>query len=229
MLDDSLGWAWGYAGDERRVGYVPSEALAKRLRCAARPACKGCFRRAGRTARSAPNRAPATSAAAAGNSSQAASAHRIIVTIAPPANKATTGVRTCSGALGDVWPCGLIIDPTWPGHHRRDEKQRAHEHPAAPDTAVPHICPRWRLIANHLATLASAPPACRRTRARRCRRRRSRAPWSAPDEAPPRCWPCRGWRSARREVPARVGIVVVAASSSDLRIRRPSGFPLVTG
>jgi hypothetical protein len=29
MLDDSLGWAWGYAGDDRRVGYVPSETLAK--------------------------------------------------------------------------------------------------------------------------------------------------------------------------------------------------------
>lgn len=29
MLDDSLGWAWGYAGDERRVGYVPSDLLAK--------------------------------------------------------------------------------------------------------------------------------------------------------------------------------------------------------
>lgn len=29
MLDDSLGWAWGYAGSDRRVGYVPSEALAK--------------------------------------------------------------------------------------------------------------------------------------------------------------------------------------------------------
>ena len=27
MLDDSLGWAWGYAGEERRVGYVPSDAL----------------------------------------------------------------------------------------------------------------------------------------------------------------------------------------------------------
>jgi hypothetical protein len=27
MLDESLGWAWGYAGKERRVGYVPSEAL----------------------------------------------------------------------------------------------------------------------------------------------------------------------------------------------------------
>ena len=27
MLDDSLGWAWGYAGDDGRVGYVPSEAL----------------------------------------------------------------------------------------------------------------------------------------------------------------------------------------------------------
>ncbi|MEP6983352.1 MAG: hypothetical protein ABI853_06880 [Sphingomicrobium sp.] len=26
-LDDSLGWAWGYAGEERRVGYVPSGAL----------------------------------------------------------------------------------------------------------------------------------------------------------------------------------------------------------
>jgi hypothetical protein len=22
MLDDSLGWAWGYAGKDRRVGYV---------------------------------------------------------------------------------------------------------------------------------------------------------------------------------------------------------------
>jgi hypothetical protein len=28
MLDDSLGWAWGYAGEERRVGYVPSDVLA---------------------------------------------------------------------------------------------------------------------------------------------------------------------------------------------------------
>jgi hypothetical protein len=27
MLDDTLGWAWGYAGNERRVGYVRSEAL----------------------------------------------------------------------------------------------------------------------------------------------------------------------------------------------------------
>ena len=27
MLDDSLGWAWGYGGPERRVGYVQSEAL----------------------------------------------------------------------------------------------------------------------------------------------------------------------------------------------------------
>jgi len=27
MLDDTLGWAWGYGGEERRVGYVRSEAL----------------------------------------------------------------------------------------------------------------------------------------------------------------------------------------------------------
>ena len=27
MLDNSLGWAWGYAGAERRVGYVRSEGL----------------------------------------------------------------------------------------------------------------------------------------------------------------------------------------------------------
>ena len=27
MLDDSLGWAWGYAGKQRRVGYIVSEAL----------------------------------------------------------------------------------------------------------------------------------------------------------------------------------------------------------
>ena len=27
MLDDSLGWAWGYAGNDRRVGYVRSDAL----------------------------------------------------------------------------------------------------------------------------------------------------------------------------------------------------------
>jgi hypothetical protein len=27
MLDDSLGWAWGYAGKQRRVGYVRSDAL----------------------------------------------------------------------------------------------------------------------------------------------------------------------------------------------------------
>lgn len=28
MLDDSLNWAWGYAGDERRVGYVQTKLLA---------------------------------------------------------------------------------------------------------------------------------------------------------------------------------------------------------
>ena len=28
MLDDSLGWAWGYAGPERRVGYVHLSAIA---------------------------------------------------------------------------------------------------------------------------------------------------------------------------------------------------------
>ena len=27
LLDDSVGWAWGYAGKDRRVGYVRSEAL----------------------------------------------------------------------------------------------------------------------------------------------------------------------------------------------------------
>jgi hypothetical protein len=27
MLDDSLGWAWGYAGEEKRVGYVRSEMV----------------------------------------------------------------------------------------------------------------------------------------------------------------------------------------------------------
>ena len=29
LLDDSLGWAWGYAGEERRVGYVRSERLGR--------------------------------------------------------------------------------------------------------------------------------------------------------------------------------------------------------
>ena len=27
LLDDSLGWAWGYAGVEGRVGYVRSDVL----------------------------------------------------------------------------------------------------------------------------------------------------------------------------------------------------------
>ena len=27
MLDDSRGWAWGYAGDARRVGYVATDVL----------------------------------------------------------------------------------------------------------------------------------------------------------------------------------------------------------
>jgi len=27
LLDDSLGWAWGYAGEDRRVGYIESGAL----------------------------------------------------------------------------------------------------------------------------------------------------------------------------------------------------------
>jgi hypothetical protein len=29
MLDNSLGWAWGYAGEQRRVGYVRAEAVGK--------------------------------------------------------------------------------------------------------------------------------------------------------------------------------------------------------
>jgi anti-sigma regulatory factor (Ser/Thr protein kinase) len=28
VLDDSVGWAWGYAGMERRVGYVRLEAIS---------------------------------------------------------------------------------------------------------------------------------------------------------------------------------------------------------
>ena len=28
LLDDSLGWAWGYAGNRRLVGYVRSDCLA---------------------------------------------------------------------------------------------------------------------------------------------------------------------------------------------------------
>jgi hypothetical protein len=27
LLDDTLGWAWGYAGEDRRVGYVETAAL----------------------------------------------------------------------------------------------------------------------------------------------------------------------------------------------------------
>jgi hypothetical protein len=27
MLDESFGWAWGYAGAERRVGYVRGDSL----------------------------------------------------------------------------------------------------------------------------------------------------------------------------------------------------------
>jgi hypothetical protein len=27
MLDDTLGWAWGYAGEDRRVGYVETEVV----------------------------------------------------------------------------------------------------------------------------------------------------------------------------------------------------------
>ncbi|MDQ3482429.1 MAG: hypothetical protein M3448_03335 [Pseudomonadota bacterium] len=29
LLDDSVGWAWGYAGSDRRVGYLRSKALAR--------------------------------------------------------------------------------------------------------------------------------------------------------------------------------------------------------
>jgi hypothetical protein len=28
MLENSRGWAWGYAGSDRRVGYVRSESVA---------------------------------------------------------------------------------------------------------------------------------------------------------------------------------------------------------
>ena len=29
LLDESLGWAWGYGGNGRRVGYVRSDALTR--------------------------------------------------------------------------------------------------------------------------------------------------------------------------------------------------------
>lgn len=29
LLEESRGWAWGYGGAEGRVGYVPSEAIAR--------------------------------------------------------------------------------------------------------------------------------------------------------------------------------------------------------
>ena len=29
LLDDTLGWAWGYAGDDRRVGYVESAKIGR--------------------------------------------------------------------------------------------------------------------------------------------------------------------------------------------------------
>ena len=29
MLDDTRGWAWGYAGPDRRVGYVRNDAVAR--------------------------------------------------------------------------------------------------------------------------------------------------------------------------------------------------------
>ncbi len=29
LLDDTLGWAWGYAGEERIVGYVRSAAVGR--------------------------------------------------------------------------------------------------------------------------------------------------------------------------------------------------------
>lgn len=29
LLDDTRGWAWGYAGDDRLVGYVESASLAE--------------------------------------------------------------------------------------------------------------------------------------------------------------------------------------------------------
>ena len=29
LLDDSLGWAWGYGGPDRRVGYVRSDAFGE--------------------------------------------------------------------------------------------------------------------------------------------------------------------------------------------------------
>jgi len=28
LLDDTLGWAWGYAGAKRRVGYVESDKIS---------------------------------------------------------------------------------------------------------------------------------------------------------------------------------------------------------
>ena len=29
LLDESIGWAWGYGGPERRVCYVPADALER--------------------------------------------------------------------------------------------------------------------------------------------------------------------------------------------------------
>ena len=37
MLDDSLGWAWGYAGEERRVGYLRTSRTRRLLKYRAQP------------------------------------------------------------------------------------------------------------------------------------------------------------------------------------------------
>src|SRR5207249_6080901 len=89
-----------------------------------------------------------------GNNNHPASAESAKVPIALPRRNRATVVRTCSipATVGSVW--GTHQERGSPDDDRGGEQHAAHEQPGSANSAVAHICPRARRIANQRATFA---------------------------------------------------------------------------
>src|SRR5215207_10674870 len=81
-----------------------------------------------------------------GNSSQAATAHRISVPICTVALERDDCSSQVLRSAGDRLPMRTHHQTDAPGEGRGKKEKRAHEHPRATDPAVPHIYPHVRFM-----------------------------------------------------------------------------------
>ena len=159
MLDDSLGWAWGYAGERPPRRLRPQRGarrLSEALTSAARSADRGCVSdqhgdqrdqdaqsRRGQRGRRAGNSSQPDERAQDQRPDRAVAKERR----PPSCEHARCPPRPMS-------PCGLIINAVAQAITAANSSNAPTNIRAAANPAVPHICPRWRRSAYHLATLA---------------------------------------------------------------------------